>query len=65
MGSVAGTAPCLPPSLACGMPAITVSWPHLLCSIDFKIKKVLIDGKWVKLQIWDTVRAGSGGARAG
>lgn len=23
-------------------------------SIDFKIKKVLIDGKWVKLQIWDT-----------
>ncbi|KAL4431188.1 hypothetical protein ABPG75_006444 [Micractinium tetrahymenae] len=22
--------------------------------IDFKIKKVLIDGKWVKLQIWDT-----------
>ena len=28
----------------------------LACSIDFKIKKVLIDGKWVKLQIWDTVR---------
>jgi GTPase SAR1 family protein len=30
---------------------------HTLCthrSIDFKIKKVLIDGKWVKLQIWDT-----------
>ena len=24
------------------------------CRIDFKIKKVLIDGKWVKLQIWDT-----------
>lgn len=22
--------------------------------IDFKIKKVLLDGKWVKLQIWDT-----------
>lgn len=26
----------------------------LSCRIDFKIKKVLIDGKWVKLQIWDT-----------
>jgi len=25
-----------------------------MCRIDFKIKKVLIDGKWVKLQIWDT-----------
>lgn len=25
-----------------------------LFRIDFKIKKVLIDGKWVKLQIWDT-----------
>lgn len=24
------------------------------CRIDFKIKKVLLDGKWVKLQIWDT-----------
>ena len=22
--------------------------------IDFKLKKMLIDGKWVKLQIWDT-----------
>jgi len=22
--------------------------------IDFKIKKVLLDGKWIKLQIWDT-----------
>ena len=22
--------------------------------IDFKIKKVLLDGRWVKLQIWDT-----------
>lgn len=27
---------------------------HASCRIDFKIKKVLIDGKWVKLQIWDT-----------
>ncbi len=26
----------------------------ILYRIDFKIKKVLIDGKWVKLQIWDT-----------
>lgn len=26
----------------------------IFCRIDFKIKKVLIDGKWVKLQIWDT-----------
>lgn len=24
------------------------------CSIDFKIKKLLLDDKWVKLQIWDT-----------
>lgn len=24
------------------------------CRIDFKIKKIMIDGKWVKLQIWDT-----------
>ena len=22
--------------------------------IDFKIKKLLLDNKWVKLQIWDT-----------
>jgi len=22
--------------------------------IDFKIKKILIDNKWIKLQIWDT-----------
>ncbi|GAB4817579.1 hypothetical protein N2152v2_004625 [Parachlorella kessleri] len=22
--------------------------------IDFKLRKILIDGKWVKLQIWDT-----------
>ena len=22
--------------------------------IDFKIKKILLDNKWVKLQIWDT-----------
>ena len=22
--------------------------------IDFKIKKVLLDGRWAKLQIWDT-----------
>lgn len=26
----------------------------LRCSIDFKIKKLLLNGKWVKLQIWDT-----------
>ena len=25
-----------------------------LCSIDFKIKKIFLDNKWVKLQIWDT-----------
>lgn len=24
------------------------------CSIDFKIKKIFLDNKWVKLQIWDT-----------
>ena len=24
------------------------------CSIDFKIKKILLDNKWIKLQIWDT-----------
>lgn len=24
------------------------------CRIDFKIKKILIDNKWIKLQIWDT-----------
>ena len=24
------------------------------CRIDFKIKKILLDNKWVKLQIWDT-----------
>jgi GTPase SAR1 family protein len=23
-------------------------------SIDFKIKKIFLDNKWVKLQIWDT-----------
>jgi GTPase SAR1 family protein len=22
--------------------------------IDFKIKKILLDNKWIKLQIWDT-----------
>ena len=26
----------------------------LPCRIDFKIKKILIDNKWIKLQIWDT-----------
>ena len=26
----------------------------LPCRIDFKIKKILLDNKWVKLQIWDT-----------
>ena len=25
-----------------------------MCSIDFKIKKILLDNKWIKLQIWDT-----------
>ena len=25
-----------------------------VCSIDFKIKKILLDNKWIKLQIWDT-----------
>jgi Ras family len=25
-----------------------------LCRIDFKIKKILLDNKWIKLQIWDT-----------
>lgn len=24
------------------------------CRIDFKIKKILLDNKWIKLQIWDT-----------
>ena len=24
------------------------------CRIDFKIKKLLLNGKWIKLQIWDT-----------
>jgi hypothetical protein len=31
-----------------------VAFPSSSSRIDFKIKKVLIDGKWVKLQIWDT-----------
>ena len=22
--------------------------------IDFKIKKIMLDNKWIKLQIWDT-----------
>eukprot|EP00889_Picochlorum_renovo_P007620 jgi/Picre1/34650/NNA_002118.t1 len=26
--------------------------------IDFKIKKIQIDGTWIKLQIWDTAGAG-------
>ena len=26
----------------------------MCCRIDFKIKKLLLNGKWVKLQIWDT-----------
>ena len=25
-----------------------------VCRIDFKIKKIQIDGTWIKLQIWDT-----------
>lgn len=27
---------------------------ELVCSIDFKIKKIQLDDKAVKLQIWDT-----------
>lgn len=26
----------------------------MLCRIDFKIKKIMLDNKWIKLQIWDT-----------
>ena len=26
----------------------------MTCRIDFKIKKILLDNKWIKLQIWDT-----------
>ena len=26
----------------------------MACRIDFKIKKILLDNKWIKLQIWDT-----------
>lgn len=26
----------------------------VLYRIDFKIKKILLDNKWIKLQIWDT-----------
>ena len=29
-------------------------WVCELRSIDFKIKKILLDNKWIKLQIWDT-----------
>lgn len=34
-------------------------WPpcacfYCSCRIDFKIKKIFLDNKWVKLQIWDT-----------
>jgi Ras-related protein Rab-8A len=28
--------------------------PLALYRIDFKIKKIFLDNKWVKLQIWDT-----------
>lgn len=28
--------------------------PPLVCRIDFKIRKIFLDNKWVKLQIWDT-----------
>lgn len=28
--------------------------PCIPCRIDFKIKKIFLDSKWVKLQIWDT-----------
>ena len=39
---------------------LTISTSLLIVSlsvanrIDFKIKKILLDNKWVKLQIWDT-----------
>ena len=40
-------------------PALRMAWEAhngniLPCRIDFKIKKILIDNKWIKLQIWDT-----------
>lgn len=34
--------------------AFTVFEVDVVCRIDFKIKKILIDNKWIKLQIWDT-----------
>ena len=57
----------LPTSASSGGPPLPASRPvslshvHLntqlsppLHSIDFKIKKVLLDGAWAKLQVWDT-----------
>lgn len=28
--------------------------PNMFRRIDFKIKKIMLDNKWIKLQIWDT-----------
>ena len=33
---------------------LTLKLASLSFSIDFKIKKILLDNKWIKLQIWDT-----------
>jgi len=50
-GSTAARAAAPP---AAPTPAPTPSPPLHPCSIDFKIKKVLLDGRWAKLQLWDT-----------
>lgn len=41
----------LPMRLGCH--AAVLSW-NVSCRIDFKIKKIMLDNKWIKLQIWDT-----------
>eukprot|EP00891_Asterochloris_glomerata_P001044 jgi/Astpho2/1044/Aster-00862 len=35
-------------------PGLPAEVSPCVCSIDFKIKKILLDNKWIKLQIWDT-----------
>lgn len=53
IGPASGTAQCVTPShlvlLRCCCAVFMSN-----CRIDFKIKKIFLDNKWVKLQIWDT-----------
>ena len=43
-----------PPLSLRAIPTTPPSLSLLLPRIDFKIKKVLLDGAWAKLQVWDT-----------